>query len=590
MVNYDNKILIINLKLSEMKKFKTIKSIAILLLFVSGLFLTSCSKKKESLAIPKDANSVGVIDVYSLVKKGKLHEIEDLEFFKAIKKEVRNESKKSYKMLNDLIEDPGMTGLNFKEDVFFYIIDEANDEKFISFLFEVKNRENFENFIEALLDEAKMDLNIEKEKNYSYVKIQNESIIGWDENKVIILVPQNYKSKKNMDFEIETLMQLKEKDKIVVNDNFNEFYKNKKDLSVWFSSNSFEGDNTFAKIQEEMGDNILKKIFGRADYKTLKKQNQIDSYLSGSCLSLYLDFQDNSVSLLSHFTPNEEVRKIMKDYNIWDNSFNSKLLNYFPKKSYFATSFSVDLMEFYNILKESDDFEKHQLDFEKETGFEVKELFETFKGSGVFSFWDIDEVERKYMDYGYNGYGGYGGYEKTEKNLVPIMGLAVDINDDKIIKKILKKIPEESISKRNNYYKINNHNEDYDLYFAFDDKVFFITNDKKSIKAFEDGGYSSDNLGNSDIAKSIKNNKAYMFFNLNYQDYPETLKNQIQQIRGARLEKALEVWDDFAKSIEVKQIDENSFEVIFNTKEKEGNSLNTIISTISESYETLLSL
>ncbi len=584
MGNYDNKILIINLKLAEMKKLKTIKSIGILLLLVSGLFLASCSKKKESLAIPKDANSVGVIDVYSLVKKGKLHEIKDLEFFKAIEQEAKNENKKVYKIVDDFLENPAVTGLNFKEDVVFYNLGNVNDKKFTSLLVEVKNQGKFEKFIKDISDGFQMPLEIKKENGYSYIEIQNEAIISWDDNKAILLTQQGYRNGKNLSSQIERLMSLKEEDKIVRNDNFNEFYKNKKDISIWLSSNFIEQDDALAKMQKGVAPQVLEDILGD-NYKSLKKQNKIASYLADNYFSLYVDFKENSVSTLYKITPNKEISKIMKDYDIWGNSFNSKLLNYFPKKSYLAASLSIDLEALQDIMEKEVDSKnsKFKTDFKKETGFEPEELYESFNGSAVFSFWDIDEVEHTYMGFGDNY------HQKTEKNLIPKVGLAVDINNDKIIKKLVEEMmSNKDVKKQDNYYEFTIGK--YEGYFAFDDKVFVVTNDKECIKAFEAGGYGADNLGNSYVSSGIKNSKVYTFLNLNYQDYPEPLKNQMQQIGGARLEKVLEVWDGFAKSIEMRQIDEKSFEVIFNTKEKEGNSLNTIISTISESYETLLSL
>ena len=50
------------------------------------------------------------------------------------------------------------------------------------------------------------------------------------------------------------------------------------------------------------------------------------------------------------------------------------------------------------------------------------------------------------------------------------------------------------------------------------------------------------------------------------------------------------IWNDFAKSIELKQVDNNSIEIIFNTKENKSNSLNTIISSIDDNYKYFMSL
>ena len=69
------------------------------------------------------------------------------------------------------------------------------------------------------------------------------------------------------------------------------------------------------------------------------------------------------------------------------------------------------------------------------------------------------------------------------------MGLVIDINDKKIVEKLIGKIPEDEMNKRSYYYEFTIDNR-YPAYFSFNENICFITNDKKSIKAFKDGGYS----------------------------------------------------------------------------------------------------
>lgn len=619
---------------------KKIKSIGIILLGISALFLSSCSNLPENLkVIPEETNVVSVIDIYSIIKKGKLDEISELKFFKTFKKEIRNENKKVSKIIDNVIEDPTISGIDFKTDVFAYYVNEANNEKFISFSAEIENEEKFAEFIEDVLDDIEIEFDIEKNKNYSYTLIRNKAAIGWDENKTVLLIAENYKSRENLDLEIETLMELEEKDQITANDKFNKFYKNKKDINVWFSTSLFEDNYYFKKIEKEIDFNIT------------------DNYISS-----YLNFEDNNISLLTQFTPNSEIQKMMEENDVWKNSFNNQLLNYFPKKSFAIASISLNPMSYYNIIEQEDDFEKIQSEFERETELDLKELFETIKGNAVYSLFGFENVEYTYMAYGYgfneneaellderseiskagylssedkellnqgktiqaesysrrycinikniinnggtvetaiandskiNWYEGgwdYGKYvETTKEEYLPLMGLVIDINDKKIVKKLIDKIPEDEINKRSDYYEFTIDNR-YPAYFSFNENICFITNDKKSIKAFKDGGYSSNNLGSSDISSDITNSNLYSFLNLNYDEYPKDIKKEIKNNQNDNEEKMFKICNDFAKSVEFKIVDNNSIEIIFNTKENESNSLNTIISTIDDNYKYFMSL
>ena len=621
-----------------MKELKKIKSIGIILLGISALFLSSCSSSPENLkVIPEGTNVVSVIDVYSIIKKGKLTEISDLKFFKTFKKEIRSENKKVSKIIDNIIEDPTLSGIDFQTDVFVYYINEAQDEKFVCLSAEIKSEEKFAEFIENVLDKSDVEFDIEKEKNYSYTILGSKVAIGWDSDKVILLKADNYKSRNSLEIEIEILFELKEEDQITAKEEFNKFYSNKKDISVWLSTNIFEENYYFKKIEKE-----------------------IDFDITDNYISAYLNFDDDNISLKTQFLPNSEIQKMMDENNVWDNKFNSKLLSLFPKQNFATASISVNPISYYNILEQIDNFKEIQYVFKKETEIDLKDLFEEIKGNAIYSLFGFENVEFTYMTYGYgfnkneaelldkkypisevgylseekkellnqgktikcnkfsgkfciniknildnggtvetaiendskiNWYEGgwnYGKYIKiTNEEFIPLMGMAIDINNSITIKKLIDKILESEINKRSNYYEFTVDNR-YPAYFAFNESICFITNDKKSIKAFNDGGYRNDNLRSSNISSDISNSNFYTFLNLNYDEYPKDIKNKMNENQNDREKKMFKIWNEFAKSMELKQVDENSIEIIFNMKDNKGNSLKTIITTIDDNYKTFM--
>ena len=626
-----------------MRKLTKKHIIGIVVLVISVLFFlvySFWSSSPENLkVIPKETNAVTVIDLYSMIKKGKLNEISDLNIFKTFKREIRNENKKVSKIIDNIIEDPTISGVNFTTDVFAYYVNQSNDEKFICFSAEIQNEEKFAEFIEDILDDFDIEFDIEKEEDYSYTLMENDAAIGWDEDKAVLLIAEDDNSRENLEDGIETLFGLKEKDQITANEDFNKFYSNKKDISVWFSSNLFEDSGGLEKLESEI------------------KVDMTDNYISA-----YLNFGDDHISLKTEFTPNSDIQEMMKDNDVWDNSMNNELLNYFPKEQYATVSMSLNPMTFYNIFEESDDFEEIQYEFEREAQFDLQDLVESFKGNAVYSLFGFDEIEYTYMDWGYGfnedeaklleerhiiseagylsyedkallnqgetiqtesyegryciniknilEYGGtvesalyndskinwyeggweYGRYiETSNEELLPLMGLAIDINGNEVVKDIIDQIPEGEINERSNYYELMIDNR-YPAYFTFNESVFFITNDKKSIKAFKNGGYSSDNLGSSGISSEITNSNFYSFLNLNYDEYPKRIKNEIKDLQNEEEKKLFGIWNNFAKGVEVKLVDQSSIEIIFNTQDSDNNSLNTIITTIDDHYKYLMSL
>ena len=176
-----------------------------------------------------------------------MDEISELKFFKKFKKEIRNENKKVSKIIDNLIEDPTITGIDFSTDVF---ADIRNSNAIVSP--EIENEEILS--YEDVLDDVEIEFDIEKNKNYSYTLIGNEAVIISE--KPVLLIAENYKSTTVLDLEIENLFELKEENQITAKEEFNKFYSSKKDISVWLSTNLFEGNYDFKKIEKEIDFNI----------------------------------------------------------------------------------------------------------------------------------------------------------------------------------------------------------------------------------------------------------------------------------------------------------------------------------------------
>jgi hypothetical protein len=221
---------------------KPIKLHSIPILFpVLIVILSSCSNYPENLkVIPKETNVVSVIDIYSIVKKGNLNEISDFKFYKNLRKEIREDNKKFSRLIDNLFEDPTYSGINLKTELIAFYTDEAEDESFFGLSVELENHENFLEFLVESLEDLNIDFYLDKEKNYYHITIEEESIIGWDNKKAVLLIAENNKSEKYLDYKVDLLMDLTENNQILENENFKNFFQNKEDLSFWFSKNLFE--------------------------------------------------------------------------------------------------------------------------------------------------------------------------------------------------------------------------------------------------------------------------------------------------------------------------------------------------------------
>ena len=146
-------------------------------------------------------------------------------------------------------------------------------------------------------------------------------------------------------------MQLKEDDQITNSKEFNSFYSNKKEISLWLSTEHLK-KNIISKdgpIQKLISDyNEIK--YEEFDNKTLeslkiyedKFTTLIKNSLPNNYISVFLSFEENYFSLKVSSKLNSNMQDLISDLNILHKKFNVKLLDYFPEKNIFLTTGSLD--------------------------------------------------------------------------------------------------------------------------------------------------------------------------------------------------------------------------------------------------------
>ena len=389
--------------LNKVKAFFNTKNIIItsigvvvigLLLFIINIGSGSSDGLK---VIPEDTSAVGVIDFYSITQKGELDEISEKKFFDKYYKSFRREvPKKIRNIMDDFIEDPSISGINFMSDIFMFYIDEGEDEKYGCMSFGIRSEKKFSEFIEDILDEIEVEYDIEEEDNYKYALSDDDKFAwAWDKEKSFILVPGEMldidrygDSADNLEDTVEMLMELEKDERITQNKKFNKFYDNKKDMNFWISSNLL------------------------IDY--VPNMDMIDKFvpydLQDIGMSYGLDFEDEKVTFSTQVYPNEDMEELIDNTKIYDNSFNKDLLKYFPKKSYAAASLSLNPMGFYELTEDFDldelsggEFENIEEQIEEAIDIKLEDLIKTIGGSGMFSISGLDKIKWEYpsMDYGY---------------------------------------------------------------------------------------------------------------------------------------------------------------------------------------------
>ena len=552
------------------------KSTSLSFLVLICWVLSSCSKSTPSNlgVIPQDVNLVFTVDLFSILKKGNFRDFSNSELMSSIKKEVRRSNRRLYKVIDDVIDEPDVLGVDFKEKVFVFYTEKAEDEKYFCISIALKEEERFESFIKGLINKLDLDSEQEEELTYKYHIIENEVGVGWDGNRALLVSATNYSSRENIDFAIENLMTMKLDDSVIKNELFDKFRSSQGDISLLINSTLFENDPSFESIEEVY-----------------------DFDLSDNALLCHFSFNEGGMSLTNEFVMNEEAIDFMDDYEVWNNEISSDMLKYLPGESLFLTSLSFNQNGYYELLADEQNFNTISKGFHTEFGFYLKDFVNSTTGDYIFSINDFNELEYTYTEqdrvYNPNKYSYGGGYdyveiEKTNKGIIPMYHFMAGLNDNLLIEDIIENLPNSDVRKKSDYYELRLTGK-YPEYMAFNDDFLLITNDKRSINLFLRDGYV-DGLNVSDLKDEIIESNIYTAANLNYDDYPQNIKKELRKTQTKEERKLFKIFTDLLEGALIEQIGHNKLNIKIKIKDTSTNSLNTIIKLIDDNYQFLSNL
>lgn len=541
------------------------KKLSQLIVLVLLITLSSCSKPKSLSTIPKETDLVLVVDAYSLIKKADLADLKNIRLAKKFNTEVKSENKQVSKIFEELKDDPFSAGIDFFKDVFVYYTESSNGNTYVVTAITLKNGDKFTDFIQKTLDRLHVYADMVSNENYKYIVIESSKLIAWDDDKVILIGAAKHVSRRRIEKEASRLFSLSEANQIGSNEAFTAFYKDKKDISLFGSSN------------------LLKSI-NKYGYKRLKEASDYD--IDNNYLNLYLDFQDDQIALLSNVSMNKSLRELLAKHDVLDNSFDKKLLRYLPKKNLFVSSLSVNPMAYYDFLESREDFERMNKAFEKEIKVSIKTFFESIGGNAALNWSDVKKQQISYKKYDY-----FSGESTiaTREELTGIVSLSFDVKNKETLQKVVidKLLEAGNVQQESGYYSFK-FDDKFPAYFALNDKMALISNELKTIQDFVAGKSLDENLLDSSLKSDIIDNHFFTSLVLDTDVYPYELTDEFFFLKGAKVQGALRQWNAFAASLSYRQQNTSEGELVLQLKKGDNNSLNRLIRTADGIYTSLM--
>jgi hypothetical protein len=342
-------------------------------ILIAGL-LTACGNHapKEAKYIPKDVSAVLVLDPKNLHDK--------------LEKSGINMDTLINRLFNrGGVDSAGRTkfydvrdsaGINWNDKIYFFSLQGSNENQasstVLNLMGELTDAQKFETFLKK--QPSLSNKTVLKEKTYSYIVINGESLVAWNESNVIgsvyhsnekpyydtvamkFIVPEKGNKEKEMKVAVDKYFTQKESESLASIDAFGNMFKSKSDGYAFSSTNRYLSILGAMPLQ-------LPKL------EELVKDNFIASTLS---------FEDGKVVATATTYTNPFVSSILKKYA--GPTVNLSLIENYPSENInmvMMASFNPEI--FGGVLKQLE-VEGLVNNFMEKTGFSSQDLYKTLKG------------------------------------------------------------------------------------------------------------------------------------------------------------------------------------------------------------------
>ncbi len=529
-------------------KKKSVYSFSILL---SVIVLASCSKTPANLqVIPQEATIVSSIDVFSIATKSRLDKLSDLQMVKAAMEKMggTSDDSKMGAFFQKVMENPLSSGVDFTGDV--YIFNTTSNLKKPTFgaSIEITNKNEFNTFVTGLSAAFETDIAIVTKNDINFVNINNNLHIGWDEEKAILLTTMDRSKKDSLSAEITKLMTLSVEDQLISNQAFKTYHDNKKDLSIWVSTNIFTNEYEYKKVVDRIGFSLS------------------DIYFSAN-----IEFNDDQIKLTTDIFPNEEYKALLEKSEKLIIPFNKEVAGMFSNNYKGLLSFAIDFSKIGDVY--TDENTKAMIDI-------AEDKMSAFGGSFLIDFYDIEVFQKSKYDYRTDS-------QKQVEDIKPKFAIGFDIRNTGKLDTLINMVVGMNMCQAKDNYFVGSLGRDFSYAFGVKDNLGMISLDEGYVRQFANGENPDNSILDEPIMKEIENHAVYTYVKLDIEDYSDEFQKFLEGKDITPKKTGITTYKELFKSIELKRISMTKTEFNLNFKESSDNILQDLIKISNQAYVDL---
>jgi hypothetical protein len=351
----------------------------------------------------------------------------------------------------------------------------------------MKDVEKFESTLSKIKEDIASEF--ESKEGYTYIQPDQEGIIAWNEEQMIVLASPDGREFGTQFFTgtLDRMFNPVKEESITSMVNFKEFLGNMKDLNLWISSDDMR------EIIEEFSPEDM--------------QIELPVELYNNYAQVFVDFANGAVNVNGETFFSEEVEKNVEELLVMNPSLNEAMLKMAPAENLLmAVSGSMDLEK---LKKMVDKFAPPQLDtignkVEEATGIPSEQLLDAFTGDFAIA---INGVEGQPM--------------------IPVeLFLGFGVNSETIQEQLMDKVESMApVEEQGDFFVINVQGNE--IYSGIVNDMWVITNSKGYKDAVEGGSHHA-SLVQSRF-NDFADGSVGMYLNLDLESYPSMVDDLLSQ-------------------------------------------------------------
>jgi hypothetical protein len=521
---------------------------------------------KHLILVPANATFVVRFDVKSLVDKiSENGEIKKTKIYKKLEKESLNKSDDpTSKVIAQILKNPTSTGINVFSDAYYYMYNTKN-VTYNALVLDIKDIEDFNKTV-LKFPEAKTGL--KKGKEFNYIKLSSRSIVAWNTSGLLWLNKEYswfYDESPNETIEktIKGFMKMKKESSIMSDKDFMEYDKTDDDVALYIS---YDKVFRLTSLQDENNEGV----------------ENIKKVMKGVKLGVGLSFEtDVILTKMKIFGDTKEFDKM--NY-IGTSGLTEKTMNAIcADKLLGLISMNIDyekLIAFAGeITGEERSLRREIEETAGEFGLTSKQLIGAFGKELSLALLDFESRTYNTMDYSWNDITmTYEMMTVIKTKVLPIMTLAVSVNDKKVISQILSNNQFEVMPDGRQKLNLPFY-DSMSLYVVLKDKLMFMSNsDELSAKMQKDGKIGE--LQNAELKGLVKENPANFYLSLDAKKYT-ALTTSLAGNSGRQFLTYFESYMAMFKDINYTG-NGHDYEQRINLKKGTGNSLYRLVKQMDE--------